>query len=185
MRNVSTPELLSRVRVRIGSLAAVGVILLATPTWASILTGLSLSLLGLAVRTWAAGHLQKEKKLAISGPYRHSRNPLYFGNLILGLAIALAAYSWWVVALFVLYFAAFYPPLILKERARMKELFPGDYEEYGKKVPLFFPSFRKRNEASTEKFSWVLYRQNKEYRALVATVMLWGVLAAKILLLNR
>jgi len=185
MADFGPHEILSRVRVRTGSLAAVAVILLAAPTWASIIAGVSLSILGLAIRTWASGHLRKEKRLAVSGPYRYSRNPLYLGNFILGVSIAVGAHSWWVVALFGLYFAVFYPLIIVREIRRMKELFPGQYEEYRKKVPLFFPSPRRGDNASREKFSWALYLQNKEYRALIATAALWLVLAAKLLLLNR
>ncbi len=185
MPDSTVPELISRLRVRTGSLIAVAVLLLATPTWPSVLVGIFLSALGLVVRTWASGHLRKEKKLAVSGPYRYSRNPLYLGNFILGIGIAAGAYSWWVLAIAGLYFALFYPILILEEKKRMKELFPQEYEEYGKKVPLFFPSFRKRNDSSPEKFSWLLYKQNKEYRALLGTAAFWLLLITKLLVLNR
>jgi hypothetical protein len=52
-------------------------------------------------------------------------------------------------------------------------------------VPLFFPWPQRRNHASRGKFSWALYQRNKEYRAVIATVVLWLVLAVKVLLLNR
>jgi protein-S-isoprenylcysteine O-methyltransferase Ste14 len=185
MTDFSPKEILSRVRVRTGSLAAAAVVLLASPNWTSIIVGASISVLGLAVRTWASGHLRKEKKLAVSGPYRYSRNPLYLGNFILGAGIAAGSRSWWILGLFIFYFAVFYPPIICQEKERMRELFPEQYEEYGKKVPLFFPSPRRRNHASWEKFSWALYKQNRECRALFATVALWLALAAKVLLLNR
>jgi len=185
MTDFGPKEILSRVRVRTGSLAAVAVVLLATPNWISIIVGAFISVLGLAVRTWASGHLRKEKKLAVSGPYRYSRNPLYLGNFILGAGIAAGSRSWWILGLFIVYFAVFYPLIICQEREQMRELFPEQYEEYGKKVPLFFPLPRRRNHASREKFSWALCKQNKEYRALIATVALWLALAGKVLLLNR
>ncbi|MDH7513410.1 MAG: isoprenylcysteine carboxylmethyltransferase family protein [Clostridiales bacterium] len=185
MSDFGPKEILSRIRVRTGSLAAAAVVLLATPNWASILIGVSISVLGLAIRTWASGHLRKEKRLTVSGPYRYSRNPLYLGNFILGAGIAAGSRSWWIVWLFIVYFAVFYPLIIVQERKRMKELFPIQYEEYRKKVPLFFPSPLRCNHASREKFSWALYKQNKEYRALIATVALWLTLAGKVLLLNR
>lgn len=185
MTDFGPKEILSRVRVRTGSLAAVAVVLLATPNWTSIIIGVSISALGLAVRTWASGHLRKEKKLAVSGPYRYSRNPLYLGNFILGAGIAAGSRSWWILGLFIVYFAVFYPFIICQEREQMRKLFPEQYKEYKKNVPLFFPLLWRRNHASREKFSWALYRQNKEYRALIATVALWLVLAARILLLNR
>jgi protein-S-isoprenylcysteine O-methyltransferase Ste14 len=177
-------EILNRIRVRAGLFLAIAVVLLARPDWTSILLGVLVCLLGLAIRGWASGHLSKEKKLAVSGPYRYSRNPLYVGNFLLGIGVVGGARSWWVVGLFVCYYGVFYPLIIRRERNRMRELFPQQYEEYGKKVPLFFPSIR-RHLPAKGKFSWALYRQNKEYRALQGTILVWLVLAAKHILLNR
>jgi len=177
-------ETLNRLRVRAGLFIAVAVIVLARPTWSSILTGILISFLGLAVRAWASGHLRKEKVLAVSGPYRYSRNPLYLGNFLLGIGITAGARSWWVLGLCIAYYALFYPMMIRRERERMKNLFPRQYHEYGKRVPLFFPNPLKHLPANG-RFSWSLYRQNKEYRALYGTVLVWLVLAAKLLLLKQ
>lgn len=178
-------ELLNRLRVRAGLIAAIAVVLLARLTWISLIEGVCISLIGLSVRAWASGHLRKEKELAVSGPYRYSRNPLYLGNSILGIGIVVGSRSWWVFGLFVAYFAIFYPLIIRREKERMKELFPEQYEEYRKRVPSFFPSLKKRTPPSQIKFSWSLYTQNREYRALTGTGVFWLILAAKILLLNR
>ncbi len=177
-------EILNRLRVRAGVFLAIAVILLARPVWTSIFLGVLISFFGLAIRAWASGHLRKEKTLAVSGPYRYSRNPLYVGNFLLGIGIVVGARSWWVFGLFVGYYGIFYPLIIRRERNRMRELFPQQYEEYRKKVPLFFPSIRKHYPAKG-KFSWALYMRNKEYRALQGTVLVWLILAAKLILLNR
>ena len=176
---------MSRLRVRAGLFAAIAVLILARPTWMSVAFGMIISLAGLAIRAWASGHLRKEKTLAVSGPYRFSRNPLYLGNSIMGIGIVIGAYSWWVLALVVVYFAVFYPMIIRREKERMKELFPEQYEEYRSKVPSFFPSLFRHRIPSGVKFSWALYRQNKEFRALAGMLAFWAALAAKILLLNR
>jgi len=177
-------EVLNRLRVRAGLFLAIAVVILARPNWRSILLGVLITFLGLAIRAWASGHLSKERRLAVSGPYRYSRNPLYIGNFLLGIGIVVGGRSWWVFGLFVCYYGIFYPLIIRRERNRMRALFPQQYEEYGKKVPLFFPSFRKHLPAKG-KFSWALYLQNKEYRALQGTILVWLVLASKLLLLNR
>jgi protein-S-isoprenylcysteine O-methyltransferase Ste14 len=165
--------------------AAIAVLLLARPTWRSIAVGAVISLAGLAVRAWASGHLHKEKALAVSGPYRFSRNPLYLGNMIMGIGIVVGAHSWWVLGLFIVYFAVFYPLIIRREKERMRELFPDQYEDYRRRVPSFFPSLFRRRFRSPVKYSWALYKKNKEYRALVGMLLFWLILAAKILLLNR
>lgn len=178
-------ELLNRLRVRAGSVLAIAVLVLARPDWTSVLRGALIAAIGLGIRAWASGHLRKEKALAVSGPYRYSRNPLYLGNFLLGAGVVVTARSWWVLAFFAAYFGVFYPLIILRERERMRQLFPEEYEEYGKRVPLFFPSLRRRNRATPARFSGALYIQNKEYRALTGAAVFWLLLAAKLLLLNR
>jgi hypothetical protein len=64
----------------------------------------------------------------------------------------------------------------------MKALFPADYETYGKRVPLFFPSFRKAPAYQNSPFSLALYRKNKEQRALIGTIIFWIVLIIKMYL---
>lgn len=175
---------LSRWRVRVAWMALLLVLVLSKPTLRSLLAGILLALLALGIRTWASGHLNKEKELAISGPYRYTRNPLYLGNFILGLSFVVGSWSLWVLAVFSAYFLLFYPPVIKKERLRMKELFPKKYEEYKEKVPPFFPSLKHQPSSQLEKFSWKLYKRNKEYRALAGTALFWLVVAVKFLLLK-
>ena len=178
-------EALHKVRVRAGSFLSVAVLVLARPTPESLVLGFLVAGVGLLIRAWASGHLQKEKTLAVSGPYRYSRNPLYFGNFFIGAGIAAAALSWWVLGLFAAYFGFFYPLIIARERDRMKQLFPGEYDDYGRQVPLFLPSFLRRHGGVPRRFSRELYLRNKEYRALIGAVVFWLLLAAKALLLNR
>ena len=162
-----------------GSFLAVAVLVLARPTLRSVLYGALAALAGLAIRAWASGHLRKEKTLAVSGPYRYSRNPLYLGNFIIWAGVAVTARSWWVLALFAAYFGIFYPLIIVRERDRLRKLFPGEYEEYGRQVPLFLPSPLKRHPAAPVRFNWGLYPQNKEYRAVAGAAAFWLLLAAK------
>lgn len=176
-------SIIYRWRVRAALFVLIAVIALARPTVRSIAIGLAVCALGLLLRGWAAGHIRKEKQLAVSGPYRFTRNPLYLGNFLLGLSIALGANSPWCVGLFVLYFLVFYPPVIMEELRRMKRLFPEEYESYRKQVPLFFPAFRRRAAGEGSAFSWDLYRQNRETRALVGSAVVWAILIVKMLVL--
>jgi protein-S-isoprenylcysteine O-methyltransferase Ste14 len=170
-------------RVRSGPLALLALAAAAAPTFRSLLAGAAVALLGLAVRAWAAGHIHKERTLARTGPYRHSRNPLYFGNLLLGLGVALAAHSWWGGLVIALYFALFYPHVILEERARMRRIFPDQYGDFERSVPLFFPRFKPAPGGGGERFRWSQYRRNKEYRALLGTLLVWLILTLKLLFL--
>ncbi len=175
---------LSRWRVRVGTLSLIPVLVLAKPTPKSFSIGLAVCFLGIAWRTWAAGHLRKEKELAISGPYQYTRNPLYLGNLLIGSGVVLGAHSWWVLVIFVLYFMIFYPAVIQREKARMKELFPEKYAAYRKFVPLFFPRFKSSSRSDSTSFSWACYKTNREYRALSAASIFWVIMLAKMLLIR-
>jgi protein-S-isoprenylcysteine O-methyltransferase Ste14 len=166
-------------RVRSGLLFALVGLVFAKPSAYSLLVAFGVAIAGLAIRTWACGNLKKEKKLTTSGPYRYTRNPLYLGNLILGIAIVIAAQSWWVLALLLAYFMIFYPLIVHVERERMAELFPEHYPEYSAKVPLFFPLLRARMDSGNSGFTWDLYKKNREYRALVGTIIYWTALAVK------
>ena len=182
MPDLKLTKFICRWRVRAGTLGVLGVIIFARPTWKPLLAGFGLSLLGLGLRTWAAGHLKKEKVLAVSGPYRRTRNPLYLGSLLIGVAMAVGAWSWGAAAILAAYFLVFYPVVINEERKKMKSLFPVEYETYRKRVPLFFASFRKAPAYQSSPFSRALYRKNKERRALIGTIIFWIVLIARIYL---
>jgi len=166
-------------RVRSGLIFALVALVFAKPNLCSLLTAFGLAIIGLALRTWACGNLKKEKELTTSGPYKYMRNPLYLGNLILGIAMLIASQSWWVLAFFLAYFLIFYPVLVNVEKERMSELFPEHYREYSAKVPLFFPSLRARITSEKSQFSWDLYKKNKEYRALIGAILYWTALALK------
>ena len=56
-----------RWRVRVGYPVALVYLALARPTNRSLLIGGAISVVGLAIRTWAAGHLRKHQALAQGG----------------------------------------------------------------------------------------------------------------------
>ena len=58
----------------------------------------------------------------------------------------------------------------------------GEYDEYRKKTPLFFPSWKAFSFSEKNKFSWALFRKNKEWRALTGAVIFWLILALKMVL---
>jgi protein-S-isoprenylcysteine O-methyltransferase Ste14 len=171
---------LYRWRVRSGLVALVLTLVFAHPTARSLLLFGAFALAGLGIRAWASGHLKKDKELAVSGPYRFTRNPLYLGNLLLGAGLAAGAWSWPALVVFAVYFLLFYSATIARERRRMKELFPDGYADYKRSVPLLFPSLR-RAGPSPVRFSGRLYVMNREYRALAGTVAVGLLLLAKML----
>jgi len=162
-----------RNRVRFALFALIIVLIIARPTWLSIAVGAVVSLIGLAVRAWAAGHIRKDKALAVTGPYRFTRNPLYLGSLILGIGLVVGARSWWGAAVFAAYFLAFYIPVMIEERNRLRVLFPGPETEYERHVPAFFPTLRPAPATDSRKWDAAFFSKNKEYRAWIGTAVVW------------
>lgn len=177
-------ESLYRWRVRAGTPALIGALVLARPSPGGLIAGLGAALVGLWMRAWAAGHLRKEKVLAVSGPYRFTRNPLYLGTLIVAGGLAAAARSWPAAALLAAYFAVFYPVIVREERDRMRALFPEAYASYARAVPFFLPVPGKKGARTGARFDIALYHKNKEFRAGLGTAVFWGLMVLKMLVVR-
>lgn len=173
-------ELAARTRVAAGFAVAVSFFLLAEPCWTSLALGAAVGLAGLGLRAWAAGHLEKNQRLAVSGPYAHTRNPLYIGSLIAGAGAAVAGAHWAIAVLVALYFTLFFLPVVEEEERHLAVILPG-YGEYAKRVPRLIPSIAPayRGEAT---FRFSLYLRNREYQAAAGYIALLAALAAKIVL---
>ena len=172
-----------RIRVPLGFAFAVLYLWLARPTAPSILWGSALVILGLVVRALASGHVQKNEQLTTSGPYAHTRNPLYLGSLILAIGFAIAAHSWWIGAAVILMFVAIYLPVIRAEESFLRERFPA-FKEYAHRVPRLFPRLSSFGN-SPGLFSWDLYWKHREYNATVGSVAMMAALAAKLFWFSR
>jgi protein-S-isoprenylcysteine O-methyltransferase Ste14 len=153
-----------RLRVAFGFVLLLGFALLTAPTPASLAAGVPVSILGLFLRGWAAGHLAKDTRLATSGPYAYIRNPLYLGTLLAALGIVIASRSFWLAIIFVVAFGLIYLPAVELEEQHLLEIFP-DYQAYAARTPRFWPGARWPGEPHA--FSWPLYRKNEEYKAVL------------------
>jgi hypothetical protein len=107
---------------------------------------------------------------------------LYFGNLLIGLGVVIGAQSWWVLGCAFVVFVIFYSVIILAEKQKMEELFPMEYAEYKRLVPLFFPSYFSTLPRKKIRFRWTRHKKNREFRAIIGSFIFWLVLTAKLLL---
>jgi protein-S-isoprenylcysteine O-methyltransferase Ste14 len=167
-----------RIRVPLGFLLAIVFIWLAHPTWASIAIGAVVAFSGVAVRAAASGHVRKNQELTKTGPYGHTRNPLYLGSIVIAAGFAIAALSAWLVVIMVLMFVAIYVPVIRSEEAFLRAAF-SDFEDYCSRVPRIVPRFSRAYQG-TGTFSSELYLKHREYNALVGTAAMLAALAIKL-----
>ena len=172
---------IQRWRVPLGFLCGALFIFFARPTPKALLIGASVSLLGLAIRAWAAGHIRKNAQLATSGPYAFTRNPLYFGSFLLGLGFTIASGRLLLGLLFAALFLGIYLLVMRVEASTMAQLFGENYENYRRSVPLFFPRIMpfRQGESAANKFDGSLYLRYREYRAALGLVIAWSLLLIK------
>ena len=135
-----------RMRGGLWTLLFVLILVMARPTPRSLTMGLLPVVVGQLWRFWAAGSIGRYRgetveaqRLTTWGPYALMRNPLYFGNGLIGLGWALMAGPWAVLA-FVVGFAVLYGRIIIPwEENFLLEKFGAEYENYRRDTGAFFP----------------------------------------------
>ena len=171
---------IQRWRVPFGFLCAALFLLLARPRPATLLIGAVVSLIGLLLRGWAAGHIRKNDALATSGPYAYTRNPLYLGSFFLGLGFTIGSGRWFLGLLFAALFLGIYFPVMRVESRTMQQLFGDAYSDYARAVPLFFPRLTAyRTGEANVRFDRSLYLRYREYEAALGLLIAWSLLVVK------
>jgi protein-S-isoprenylcysteine O-methyltransferase Ste14 len=130
------------------------------------------------IRTWASAYLHanvvyastvKTESLIADGPYRYVRNPLYFANVLMVIAIGamMSRTSFFVAVAAMLVFCY---RLILREEAELQASQGEQYERYRKAVPRLWPSLWPRVAAAGRQPDWI--------GGLKAESWYWGLAAA-------
>jgi protein-S-isoprenylcysteine O-methyltransferase Ste14 len=180
---VSWSLLAKRLRLPLGFAFALGYLALVRPTPGAMEVGGAVALVGVLVRAWASGHIMKNDRLATTGPYAHTRNPLYFGSFLIACGFAVAAH-WALLLLVAIFFLLIYAPTMEREKANISSRFPDAYAEYARNVPPFLPRLTPwRGGARPEggAFSSALYMKHGEWKAALgyAGAMAWLVMRAR------
>ena len=151
-------DAVARLRVPSGFLIVIVFAWFSSPTPLSMAVGIPLSLLGLALRAWAAGCLAKNRELATGGPYAYTRNPLYIGTLLVAAGLAIASRSPGLAVLFAAVFLLVYLPVIQNEEQHLRKIFP-EYAAYAERVPALIPRLSAGSRKKFESFSRELVSQ--------------------------
>ena len=174
---------LRKVRLRLVWLLILPFLWFARPTPTLLLGGFLLAALGLWIRAWAAGFIRKEEALATSGPYAHTRNPLYLGSFFLGLGVTLAGGHWIFVLLFLVFFVVVYGRTMRGEAELLEGLFGDAYRHYAANVPLLLPRvtpYHAPGGPGSTGFDVERWRGNKEYEALLGAVAAFAFLTLRL-----
>ena len=174
---MSDADRIRRLRLPLGFLLGGLYLAFARPTPGGLLVGGVVAFVGVLVRAWAAGHIVKNDRLATTGPYAHTRNPLYFGSFLIAAGFAIAAH-WSLLLLVVAFFALVYGPTMRAEREYVRSRYPDAYAEWERNVPAFVPRpvpWRGGEPAERQPFSFALYMRHREWQAglVFLLVMVW------------
>src|SRR5579864_4506011 len=171
-----------RIRVPLGFLTAA---LYLVELWrhpprpAAMAWSLILVLPGLWLRGYASGYVKKNEELTTSGPYAHTRNPLYLGSMLIAAGFAVALMSWPMALVLASGFLLIYAPVIASEERFLRATFAG-FDTYCRTVPRILPRLtpgRIPGEDQGGRFSLALYLKHREYNALLGVILLYLGLA--------
>jgi len=154
-------------------------VIYAKPKFPGILIGMMLIFLGEGIRIWAAGHLQKNEVLTVTGPYAFVKNPLYIGSIFITAGFCILADNIFIMAAAFFMFCFHYIPYKKKvEGDRLRKIFGDRFDDYDEKVPEYLPRW---TPYSHEDLSWQFkcFIENSEEGILLI------VLAGMILILSR
>jgi protein-S-isoprenylcysteine O-methyltransferase Ste14 len=146
------------------------------PQPAAVTWSLLLVLPGLWLRGYAAGYVKKNRELTMTGPYAHTRNPLYLGSMLMAAGFAVALLSWPVAVVLAVGFAAIYVPVIASEERFLRATFPG-FDAYCRRVPRLIPRLTPARQTGDQDgsgaFSFELYLKHREYNAGIGAALLY------------
>jgi protein-S-isoprenylcysteine O-methyltransferase Ste14 len=145
-------------------------------TWARIIFAVAAAVIffAAAIRTWGTSYLHASvmndsklhtERLVADGPFRHVRNPLYFGNILLGFGMGMAmsrpGFFVLVIGMFIFNYR-----LILREESELSESQGENYREYCAAVPRLLPSLTPRVPSAGNIPNWL--------DGFLGELMFWG-----------
>ena len=161
--------------------------ILAAPSVSLLWWGAGMSAAGLSLRAWAAGSIHKDRELATTGPYAHTRNPLYLGSFMLGAGVTVAGGRWVFGVMLLALFLLVYRAIVLREATELEARFGERYRVYSARVPAVVPRITPYRAEGAEGpdsppggFTLARYLRNREWEAALGAVAAFGLLALKL-----
>jgi protein-S-isoprenylcysteine O-methyltransferase Ste14 len=152
----------------------------AHPTRASIAAGLPMVALGVALRVWARGHLQRSqqgaREVTTGGPYAHVRHPLYVGSFLIGVGFATTTALVALPFVVAFVFVVMYVPKALREEAYLRRLYGTAYADYAEQVRAVIPSWTVAIAPSPSRFAWRRVMRHREWHTWLGVAAMLAVL---------
>jgi len=149
---------------------------------------LLVSFAGIAVRMLTVGYVprrtsgrntreQVAQALNTTGMYSLVRHPLYLGNYLAVLGMAMFFHTWWMIVLATCIYAFFYERIMFAEEAFLRERFGKDFERWAEVTPAIIPRLRLWRPPALP-FSWrtVLRREYTGFFVVTTVFLLLEVI---------
>ncbi|HET8656694.1 MAG TPA: isoprenylcysteine carboxylmethyltransferase family protein [Longimicrobiaceae bacterium] len=145
----------------------------------------AVSLTGLGIRIAAVGFVapgtsggntraQRADSVNTTGMYSVVRHPLYLGNFLMWMGVALFPHHFWLAITVALIFWVYYERIMFGEEEFLRKKFGREYEEWASRTPAFIPDFRRWTPPAHEFcFRHMLRR---EYSGFFAVIILFTAL---------
>ena len=143
---------------------------------------------GEALRVWAVRHIGVVSRtrttrlgpLVTSGPYAHTRNPLYVGNWLLWTGFALGSPLRWMVPLSWAVFAVQHSVVVQWEEQLLAQRYPASYRRYERAVSRWWPRLSRMGTPAVpyrHPYPWseVIFSERGTLAAIALVVMLFLV----------
>jgi len=148
---------------------------------------LGVSVLGQIVRIITVGrtpantsgrniHDQVADVVNTTGIYSVVRHPLYLGNFLMWLGLAMLTKNIWFIITFILVFWIYYERIMYAEESFLHNKFGQIYENWASETPAFIPSFRNHKKSSLS-FSWkkILKKEKNGIAGIFVTFFIFNL----------
>lgn len=156
----------------------VAVLLVANPSEQSLLLGLPLTFVGIAIRTWTRGYAVAAEEASIHGPYRFVRHPHHLGTFLMLMGYCVASRSFYVTTAMLLGCIVLFRMIFREERLAMGRKGGVAYKDYYHRVPTLIPNLKPYKGQLLKDKSFSLGRsllrgQRREFESVVAAVFIF------------
>jgi len=171
--NKGVRYVLLKLRYPIFLIAIIILILNIKPAWFPV--GFIVALFGELIQLWCFASLDKNRMLAVKGPYMLMRNPMYIGRFFLLLGVLLLAGNGWIIFIFIVVYYFYMVNRVKREEKKLRVVIGEEYEGYCRDVNRFIPSFRGGNWRSLWIFKWDVLVDNNGHWNFVAVLFCYFI----------
>jgi protein-S-isoprenylcysteine O-methyltransferase Ste14 len=99
-----------------------------------------ISAVGALLQLWCFSAISKQRELAVHGPYKFVRNPMYLARFILILGFVVVLGRPWLIPLYAIIYYFYMVNRVAREERKLSQVFGQAYADYSSRVHRFVPT---------------------------------------------